>query len=339
MPGIDGIECLRILEERRCSSGIIITSGLDLRILNTALRLGQDLGLKMVGVLPKPIRFEDVERLTRQRTDTKQSIQLVDIQNAIERDEFFLCCQPIMRLIDDGSERLEKLEALIRWRHPIWGVQPPNSFLPAVHEFGLMNDVTTWVLRQVVSQLQEWQDFTVRPNVSVNISPTTLTDLSLPDRIHDQIVQANLDPGRIVVEVTESAAMDNTIMGMDILTRFRLKGIGLSLDDFGTGFSSLVRLYRMPFEELKVDRSVVSDIDRTDEARIIVRSIVELGRNLGISVCAEGVETLETLEFLRNIRCDRAQGFLLSRPKEPEKLEELLRHGITNTGSAVSNFI
>ena len=178
----------------------------------------------------------------------------------------------------------------------------------------MIEPLTQSVFRQVIEALAQWKARGVRLNVAVNISPSTLADLDLPDRLAEKAYAVGVSPDQMILEITENSAVTEDPHFMDVLSRFRLKGFGLSLDDFGTGFSSLIQIYRMPFTELKIDRSFVSEMDQNEEAFTIVRSIVDLGHNLGMKVCAEGVETRASANTLMTLGCDYAQGFYFSRP-------------------------
>jgi len=150
--------------------------------------------------------------------------------------------------------------------------------------------------------------------LSVNISARTLTDFQIVDRIAARCLETGIDPALVSLELTETSAMEDPVMSLDLLTRFRMKGFQLSLDDFGTGYSSMLQLVRLPFSEIKVDKSFVMTAMRSQESRTVVKSVVDLGHSLGLSVTAEGVEDVQTLDYLRSIGCDRAQGFFIGRP-------------------------
>ena len=160
--------------------------------------------------------------------------------------------------------------------------------------------------------------------VAVNFSPRLLTDLAFPDRLNDLIKEFGADPALLIVEVTESAAMIEPATTMDILTRLRVKNFGLSVDDFGTGFSSLKQLYRMPFNEIKVDSSFVREMERDPEARTIVETVVYLAHKLGMTACAEGSRK-NALEILAELGCDRVQGYLISQPVPADRIAEIAR--------------
>jgi len=179
---------------------------------------------------------------------------------------------------------------------------------------GMIDDFTSWLIHQVCRQVVVWKQADLQPVVSVNLDPHSLTDLELPDRFQDIVRQYGIGCEAITFELTETARIADNKDALDILMRLRLKGFDLSLDDFGTGYSTLVELYRMPFSELKVDRSFVVDLAKSEEARIIVKSVIDLAHNMGLRACAEGVEDQAALTFLTDIGCDRAQGYHFSEP-------------------------
>jgi EAL domain-containing protein (putative c-di-GMP-specific phosphodiesterase class I) len=165
-----------------------------------------------------------------------------------------------------------------------------------------------------------WKQQGLETSVAVNVSALEVVDLAFPERVFDLLQTWRLDASDLVLEVTETGAMEDVVRAADVLTRLRLRGLSISLDDFGTGYSSLVWLHRLPFSELKVDRSFVADLGRTAEADILVTAIVELAHHLGLEVCAEGVETPGAWELLRALGCERAQGYLVSPPLSGDDL-------------------
>ena len=215
----------------------------------------------------------------------------------------------------------------MRWQHPELELVMPDEFIPLAERTGLIGALTDVVLREALEQVKLWQDGGHRLSVAVNLAPQLLSDLEFPDRISDLLGEYRVDASAMMFEITESGAMADVALTMDILTRLRVKGVGLSIDDFGTGFSSLVELYRMPFSELKIDKSFVMDIGKGEEAAVIVCSLVTLAHNLGLTVCAEGVETQEALDLLQSLGCEKAQGYLIGKPVPATELIEFLQTG------------
>jgi EAL domain-containing protein (putative c-di-GMP-specific phosphodiesterase class I) len=184
--------------------------------------------------------------------------------------------------------------------------------------------VTETVIEQSVNQLRIWLGQNVDLGLSVNMSPLLVNDLNLPTIIGNLMHKHHVDRSRLTLEITESAALAESQIAVDILARLRILGIGLAIDDFGTGNSSLLQLFRMPFNELKIDRSFIAEILESEEARRIVQATVDLAHSLGLKVCAEGVESVPELEFLQTIGCDMVQGYLISRPLPAEKIGSMV---------------
>jgi len=201
----------------------------------------------------------------------------------------------------------------------------PVDFIPLAEKSGLIRRLTEQVLETALAQCRAWDAVGLRLSVAVNLSPQLLNDLSFPDHVSRMAQQVGADPKRIIFEVTESAAMFDPSITMDVLTRMRLKHFGLSIDDFGTGYSSLRQLYLMPFSELKIDISFVRDVLAHEDARIMVETMILLAHKLRLTACAEGVESKEILEFLDSLGCDRAQGYFIGRPMPGTLLEAAVR--------------
>jgi len=235
-----------------------------------------------------------------------------DLQLAIERNELALAYQPKIHL---HNGEVAGVEALLRWHHPLLGAVDTASFVSVAERFGLIDSLTEWVLDNVLRQWRSWSDQGLRMNIAFNISALSLRDMYLPDYLQRCCQREGVPTGNITVEVTESATQ-HVVRLLDTLTRIRLKGMNLALDDFGTGYSSLLQLRQLPYSELKIDRCFVRDAPASAEACVIVRAIVDLARGLGLRSTAEGVETVQTLNFLNEIGCDQAQGFLIARPME-----------------------
>ena len=208
-------------------------------------------------------------------------------------------------------------EALVRWFHPDAGLIMPDRFIPLAESSGLIGELTEQIFDLGLSWLaRHFPKSELR--LSVNISAKNLGDLHLVDRVSCLARQHDIHPCRLIFEVTETSAMDDPMASLNLLTRFRVKGFHLSLDDFGTGYSSMVQLVRLPFTEIKVDRSFVMAAMQSQESRAIIKSIVDLSHSLGLQATAEGVEDGPTLDFLMEIDCDLAQGYFIARPMPGE---------------------
>lgn len=314
MPEADGIELLRFLADQGSRAHVLVASGMDGRILQTAEAVGRSRGLNMLGALQKPILLPDLEARLRSVLIRETPLEAADLSRAIDHGEISVHYQPKVARRAPGQWIIEGTEALARWRHPDLGPISPARFIPLAETHGLINRLTDYVLHAALSQSRQWDDQGLILSMAINLSPQLLNDLGFPDRVARQAHAIGADPRRIVFEITESAAMADPGTSMDVLTRLRVKNFGLSIDDFGTGFSSLKQLYLMPFSELKIDTSFVLDVCEHDDARIMVETMVLLAHKLQLTACAEGVETQEALDFLDQCECDRAQGYFIGRP-------------------------
>src|SRR3954470_10017326 len=245
-----------------------------------------------------------------------------DLRSAFDRDELWLAFQP---QVDIATGRISGAEALIRWRHPTRGDIPPGVLLPIAERTSLMPQLTLWVLEHAVAQAAQWRRVGLDVRVAVNVSAIVLVDATLPDRIAETLAQHALTPDNLCVEVTEDAVMRDTSRAIAILERIKRSGVEISVDDFGTGQSSLEQLKNVPADELKLDRSFVLGMVESPQDAAIVGSVVGLGRALGLRVVAEGVETAQAWQHLADLGCDVAQGFGLARPMPAAQFERWAR--------------
>jgi EAL domain-containing protein (putative c-di-GMP-specific phosphodiesterase class I) len=252
-----------------------------------------------------------------------------DLRKAIERKEFRVFYQPIVSLLDDS---LVGFEALVRWQHPSRGLVPPGEFLPLAEETGLILPIDLQVLRAAAQQTREWQRrySTARElRVNVNLSTKQFAQPGLVDRVKDVLTVTGLDGKYLTLEITESAIMEESKALAEILDQIRAMDVRLYLDDFGTGYSSLGYLHRFPIHSLKIHSSFVWQLGKQEDQGQLVRTITTLAENMNMGVVAEGVETSEQLTRLRDLRCDRVQGYFFSKPLAPEAAEVLIASGPT----------
>lgn len=234
-----------------------------------------------------------------------------DLQDAIWGGGLELHYQPKIILRD---MRICCVEALLRWQHPQRGFISPDQFIPIAEQTGLIHGLTRWVLDRALEQCSQWIAAGHRIGVSVNISTANLRDPALVYEVMTALGKWSVPPTALILELTESALMDDTDHALEVLTQFDKMGVGLSIDDFGTGYSSLSYLKRLPVDEIKIDKSFVMDITTDNNDAIIVRSTIDLAHNMGLRVVAEGVESEEALAQLNSLNCDMAQGYFISRP-------------------------
>jgi len=319
--GIDGIQLLRGLAADKCDAHVVLMSGVDDKVMESAILLGRDRGLQMSGALRKPVPFETVRELVARFRPVHAAQLSDDLPNAIARGELFLEYQ---LEFDCRLSRMTGVEALVRWRHPTLGVIQPDQFIPLAERTDLIHRLTDWVVVAAARQIAAWQADNLALQVAINISSKNLEDLDLPDRLHQHCQDVGVDSTSMTLELTETGAMRETVQMMDVLTRLRLKGFKLSIDDFGVGFSSLVQLQKMPFSEVKIDRSFVIQMMTNEGCRIIVEIVIDLARKLGLRSVAEGVEDEAALRKLMALGCDAAQGFHLSRPLDPNRIPSFI---------------
>ena len=257
-------------------------------------------------------------------THKPELVKLVSqVRPAIDDEQFRMYFQPKIRLSDG---RVAGAEALIRWHHPTLGRLSPADFIPMVEKTVLLQPLTHWALNDVLRVWRRWSDEGIKIPVAVNVSPRTLLDQDLPQVVGDLLARWGVPPKYLRLELTENFLVADSGRSDAVLNGLSQVGVGLSIDDFGTGFSSLSYLKRLPIEEIKIDRSFVSHMMERVEDFTIVRATVELGRNLGLRVVAEGVQDRDTFDRLGDFGCDEAQGFYIARPLEPEDFWRWLSH-------------
>ena len=330
MPDVDGIEVIRRLGQSKCEARLILISGHDKGVLHSAEQLAQAHSLNVIDSLTKPIQIKNLQNIIKDlklaekttgnvKSDKDLIPSVEELRRGINLREFVLHFQPQIN-IKTGA--LEGVETLVRWQHPERGLIYPNFFIELAEKNNLIGELTALIIGMSMAQSRKWQDVGLTTNVSVNISADNITSLSLPDQLTEMLQNNRLVSSMLTLEITESALMGELVTSLDILTRLRMKGIGLSIDDFGTGYSSLSQLHRIPFTELKIDQSFIMSMLTDDESRAIVKTCIILGHELNMKVVAEGVESLEILNILKDLDCDIAQGYYISRPIPEQQLYE-----------------
>ncbi|MHB2168256.1 putative bifunctional diguanylate cyclase/phosphodiesterase [Alsobacter sp. R-9] len=240
-----------------------------------------------------------------------------DLRGAIARDELDILYQP--QFSADGR-KVQGVEALVRWNHPIHGAIPPANFIPIAEERGLVGLLGEWVLRRACRDARRWTGI----SVAVNVSPIQFRQTDFVEAVTRIVAEEEMDPGRVELEVTEGVIVEDADAAENAMMELRARGFRFALDDFGTGYSSLIYLRRFAFDKIKIDRSFLESMESTGESAILVHSVVHLGRALGLTVTAEGVETLEQQRFLQAVGCHQLQGFLFCRPVSARDIDDLL---------------
>jgi diguanylate cyclase (GGDEF)-like protein len=247
----------------------------------------------------------------------RRSLEL-DLRQALVKEQLELHYQP---QIDISTDTIVGFEALVRWRHPERGLIPPADFIPLAEETGMIIRLGEWVLRQACTDALSWPESI---KVAVNISAAQFKDQNLTQLVSGVLAETGLAAARLELEITESLLLRDVDSHLTTLRSLKALGIRISMDDFGTGYSSLGNLRSFPFDKIKIDRSFVGDLDSSRDAAAIVHAVLALGQSLGMSTCAEGVETLDQLDYLRSEQCTEVQGYFYSRPKPAVEIAKLL---------------
>lgn len=318
MPGTDGVETMRRIGASRISPAIALISGYDPKLLNTVSDMAVELGLRVVGTLGKPFNEQDIKAILKDMLLTHRvhrprnglSITIDELDEAIRHERVEVLYQPKVRL-SDGT--LKGVEALVRLQHPSLGLLDPDLFIPLAEKSGRITTLTMLMLRKAIEQAGQWRREGLELSVAINMSIAAMRRLDLPEIITDIASKAGVPNECIVLEITESQVESGPEL-LHIISRFRLRGFHLSIDDYGTGQSGLQRLKRLPFTELKLDKAFVSGAWHDNDMRSILETSIELGHRLRMEVIAEGIETWQDWKLLKSMGCDLAQGYLVSKP-------------------------
>jgi EAL domain-containing protein (putative c-di-GMP-specific phosphodiesterase class I) len=317
MPGMDGIEFIRAAAAQCPTVALFVISGVETKVLATARQLARKAGLNFVGAASKPVTMEQLRHaVAAARVATAPPAALAlsfsteELRGALEQGQIEVVYLPKVGVADG---RLLGVEALARWRHPEHDVLGPEHFIALAERCGLIWELTLHVMRQAIGQAARWRAAGLPLPVAINIPAVGVGGLAFPDVLAGVVQQAGLDPSAVTLELTETQLADSTEI-YDVVARLRLKGFALSIDDYGIGNSGLEQLRRLPFTELKIDRSLVHGAADDSELRAILESCIHLGRRLDMRVVAEGVERHEDWQLLAALDCESAQGFLISPP-------------------------
>jgi EAL domain-containing protein (putative c-di-GMP-specific phosphodiesterase class I)/ActR/RegA family two-component response regulator len=318
MPEMDGVEFVRHLVDSRYTGALVLVSGEDSRILEAAENLAKAHSLQVLGTLrkpPSPSALATVlARLGPRATATTGTYAVQysrsDLQQALLAGQFIAHYQPKIN-ITTGA--LTGVECLVRWQNLREGLCLPGRFLPSIEVHGLMDALTEVVITTAMKDAQRWRHDGLDISVAVNVSMSSLTNLAFPEFIADTGHALEMPLNRLILEVTETQLMQNVVAAYEILTRLRLKRVGLAIDDFGVGHSSLAKLRDLPFNELKVDRGFVHGAYRNESLAVFLKASIGLARQLGISTVAEGVEDQDDWTFLRATACEQVQGWFIAK--------------------------
>jgi EAL domain-containing protein (putative c-di-GMP-specific phosphodiesterase class I)/ActR/RegA family two-component response regulator len=325
LPGMDGIEFLQTLNASSFRGSVIVLSGEGVRIMHSVKKLLSGGRLTVLGALEKPARPDALrvllERWSPLATSAPASplpvICSADLHQANRARQWILHYQP---KVDMNSGALTGMEALLRWNHPQHGLLSPDSFIAAAEDCGAIDGLTDWVLGEAMRQLAYWRGNGLKIHMAINVSMENLRAPDFAQRLGALAQAIGVAPQEVTLEITESRLMDSSPAPLESLVRLRLQRFELSIDDFGTGHSSLAQLRDVPFTELKLDRSFVSGARHNEIIRPMLEASIGIARRMGMRLVAEGVETLDDWNFLRAIDCDLAQGYFVSRPMASEQV-------------------
>jgi EAL domain-containing protein (putative c-di-GMP-specific phosphodiesterase class I) len=323
MPEMDGMEFIRHLGQANSAVSVIIASAQDRSLLSSVDKMARAYGVRLLGAIEKPVTLEGLENLIALHEPPKPQparapapltiFSLEHILHGVREKQFEPFFQPKVGL---ASGRVLGAEALARWRHPELGIVAPYGFIAPLEQSGNIDELTLLMLEKSALACGAWRARGMELTVSVNVSLVSLADTTLAARITDIVRSAGLDPRHMILEITETAAMTEVAPALENLARLRMRGFGLSVDDYGTGFSSLQQLTRVAFTELKIDQGFVTGCAANSSSRAIVESSVEMARRLDIKSVAEGVETQADWDVLKAVGCDVAQGFFIAKPMQ-----------------------
>ena len=329
MPGMDGIECISHIAHEHLARSVVVVSALDPALLNTVQTMARAYGLRVLGSVEKPLTRDKLEAVLNRiddhagedPDDAMLEFTVPDLLDALDSGKIVAWFQP---QVDIASGKVIGAEALARWERPDGSVVRPCQFVPILEREGLAIALTDRMLEEACRWKQVCDQGGTRIKMSVNVSAVALADPSAADRYQAIVEGHDIKPEDMILEITESSVMSDAARGLGLLARLRLKGFGLSIDDFGTGYSSLAQLSQIPFTELKIDQGFVYGARTQPRQRAVVEASLDLGRKLGLTTVAEGVENIEDWQMLAELGCDIAQGYLIGRPVPGSELQAVI---------------
>lgn len=323
MPGMDGMELIRHIGEANLRVAVIIASALEPTLLRAIETMAQNYGVYILGMIEKPttmIKLDPliqkymvikINHLPKKRIPQRFVISRQDIALGLKNEEFEPFFQP---KIDMVNRSIKGVEALARWKDPKKGILTPNYFIPQMEAEGLIDALTWMLLKKSVEYSKAWRKSGLDVIISINLSISSLTNINFADQVIAFLDEQVIEPSMIIFEITESATTTHFGSVLENLVRLRVHGYGLSIDDYGTGYSSMQQLMRIPYTELKIDQSFIANTALYEYTRVIVRSSLEMAKKLKMISVAEGIETQEDWNLLSSLGCDLAQGHFISKP-------------------------
>jgi EAL domain-containing protein (putative c-di-GMP-specific phosphodiesterase class I)/CheY-like chemotaxis protein len=319
MPHMDGMEFIRHVGESGVPVSLVLSSALDAALVSSVETMARAYGIHLLGAVEKPVTPQKLAALLarhgraapQKKGGAMEQMAVADIAAGMAAGQFEAFLQPKVLL---STAEVVGAESLVRWRHPERGLIPPAAFVPTIESSGMIDDLTWLMLDQSAALVSSWLKTGREYSLSVNLSLRSLETPSLAERITDRVRAQGVDPRFIVLEVTETAAMTDVGRCLENLVRLRMKGFGLSIDDYGTGYSSMQQLARVPYTELKIDQSFVMGASSQPRLRVMLESSMQMAQKLGLQAVAEGVETRRDWNLLAELGCHMAQGYYIAKP-------------------------
>ena len=322
MPEMDGLELIRHLGEGGGGYSLIVASAHDRSLLTSVEAMARSYGVRLLGALEKPISMERLRALIElhagqggANADSPRTFSVEEVLAGLADNQFIPYFQPKVHM---RSGAVKGAEALARWQHPTEGIVSAMDFIPLLERSGHIGEFTAMIVRTAAAQCRAWRGNGHEVGLSINLSPDALSDVKLAHSMVQIVRAEGLRPRDVTFEVTETSMATHVGRALENLSRLRMRGFGLSIDDYGTGYSSLQRLTRVAFTELKIDQAFVRHAARSATSRAMLESSLEMAGKLHIQAVAEGIETAAEWELLRGLGCDLAQGYYLARPMDGE---------------------
>ena len=341
MPDVDGMELIRKIGEKALPVSVILVSALDDVLLGSAATMTQAYGVRIIGTIGKPVTRDKIftvlrhyvpqDAVVESSLDKAFPLEPEQVLAGLSAGQFEPFFQP---KVDLATGRVVGAEALARWRHPAYGLLGPETFLPPLARAGYLDELSWIILALSALEAGRWCSAGLNLSVAVNVSATSLADPNYAEAVTQIVSGQGLEANRMTLEITESEAIRNVAAALENLTRLRMRGFGLAIDDYGVGYSSMQELSRMPFTELKIDRSFVTAAAGSEKHRMMIAHTIEVARLLGLKTVAEGVETKAEMQLLKSLGCDMIQGFLIAEPMDGRDLLRWMLARRANTGSA-----
>ncbi|MCX7208612.1 MAG: EAL domain-containing response regulator [Proteobacteria bacterium] len=331
MPGMDGIELIQELAHKAIPVSIIVSSAKEDALIASVETMLQAYGLPVLGAIRKPLTLTQLDKafgkfnpISIDQLQKRPEVVMAssEITRALIEHQFIAYFQPKISI---KTGVIKGVESLIRWQHPEKGLIMPSQFIAIAEEHGLINELTMEVLDLALQQCRHWHERGLKITVAINLSMLSLSNSAFAEQIAQKVASYSIDPSFIMLEITETAVMGDVGNALGTLARLRLKGFGLSIDDYGTGFSSMQQLSRIPFTELKLDRSFVDGAHAKPHLRAILASAIEIAKKLDLRSVAEGVENEDDLTVLKELGCDIVQGYLTAKPMPGEDVVAWLK--------------